>query len=348
MWEQWNGYWSRIHHCFTSIAGWFHAGLAGIQPDPAVPGFRKIIIRPAIVEDLEWVRCSHRCNYGTIVSNWQRNGERLEMEIVIPPNTSATVYLPSTDPRKATESGIALTEVPSLRLMGHEAGHTVVEIGSGRYFFTSTVAFPRKANFVEVLENGNASTLVFYGTSLTAEPWSAWVPMLERELHTRFPGQSAIHNQATGCMASNFGLQNLHEKVLHLNPDVVFIEYAINDAWKGSGISSAEEAKANWEEMIKRILLKNADCEIILMLMNPPVNGMQERVNYEGYCRMVRSLAHERGLRLIDHTPVWREIETDTVLKHRYIPDNIHPNVTASREVTLPVILKGLGVAMET
>ena len=38
MWEQWNGYYSHIHSCFTSIAGWFHNGLAGIQPDPARQG----------------------------------------------------------------------------------------------------------------------------------------------------------------------------------------------------------------------------------------------------------------------------------------------------------------------
>jgi len=135
MWEQWNGYWSRIHSCFTSIAGWFHAGLAGIQPDPAAPGFKKIIIRPAMVGDLEWVRCRHRCNYGTIESNWRRYEDRLELEIVIPPNTSATVYLPATDIRNITESGIALAEVPSIRRVGHEAGHTVIEMGSGRYFF---------------------------------------------------------------------------------------------------------------------------------------------------------------------------------------------------------------------
>jgi alpha-L-rhamnosidase len=342
MWEQWNGYWSRIHSCFTSIAGWFHAGLAGIQPDPAAPGFKKIIIRPAVVGDLEWVRCRHRCNYGTIESNWCRSKDRLEMGIVIPPNITATIYLPTNDLGKVTESGIAMTEIPSIRVLGYAAGRAVVETGSGRYFFSMPHDLIPKANFVRVLENGGSSTLVFYGTSLTAEPWSAWVPMLEGELKKRFPGQAAIHNQATGCMASNYGIENLNDKVLKLNPDVVFIEYAINDAWKGSGISSVDEAKANWEEMINRILQYNRDCEVILMIMNPPVNGMQERVNYEGYCRMVQSLARERGLLLIDHTPAWQDIENNTALKNRYIPDNIHPNAIASREVTLPVILKGL------
>ena len=49
MWEQWNGYYSRIHSCFTSIGGWFNQGIAGIQPDPAAPGFKRVVIKPAIV-----------------------------------------------------------------------------------------------------------------------------------------------------------------------------------------------------------------------------------------------------------------------------------------------------------
>jgi alpha-L-rhamnosidase len=48
-WEQWNGHWSQIHSCFTSLDGWFYQGLAGIRPDPSAPGFKKIIIKPAIL-----------------------------------------------------------------------------------------------------------------------------------------------------------------------------------------------------------------------------------------------------------------------------------------------------------
>ena len=73
-WEQWNGYWSQIHSCFTSIGGWLFQGLAGIQPDPAAPGFKKIIIRPAIVGNLTWVKSSYRSVHGTIVSNWKNEG----------------------------------------------------------------------------------------------------------------------------------------------------------------------------------------------------------------------------------------------------------------------------------
>jgi alpha-L-rhamnosidase len=94
-WEQWNGYYSHIHSCFTSLDGWFYQGLAGIRPDPAAPGFQKIIIKPAIVGDLTWVKAHHDSPYGRIVSNWKREGRQLIMDITIPANSTATVFVPN-------------------------------------------------------------------------------------------------------------------------------------------------------------------------------------------------------------------------------------------------------------
>ena len=99
MWEQWNGYWSQIHSCFTSIAGWFHNGLAGIQPDPAAPGFKHFIIRPAVVGDLTWVKSSYRSIHGMIVSNWRREKDVFTLDVTIPANTTATVYVPDEERR---------------------------------------------------------------------------------------------------------------------------------------------------------------------------------------------------------------------------------------------------------
>ncbi|NMC48291.1 MAG: family 78 glycoside hydrolase catalytic domain, partial [Desulfovibrio sp.] len=58
-WEQWNGYWSQMHSCFTSPDNWLYQGLAGIQADPAAPGFKNVIIKPAIVGDVTWVKAHY-------------------------------------------------------------------------------------------------------------------------------------------------------------------------------------------------------------------------------------------------------------------------------------------------
>ena len=95
-----------------NLDAWFYQTLGGIRP--AAPGFKKIIIKPAIVGDLAWVKCSHESLYGRIVSNWQRSGNKLTLEVTIPANTTAIVHVP-----------------------GKDGG--VHEVGPGRHQFKSTL-----------------------------------------------------------------------------------------------------------------------------------------------------------------------------------------------------------------
>jgi alpha-L-rhamnosidase len=138
-WEQWNGYYSQIHSCFTSPGGWLYQGLAGIRADETAPGFKKIIIMPEIVGDLKWVEAHYDSIHGRIVSNWRREGNKLNMDLTIPANTTATVRIPALDAASVTESGkpANLAEgVQCLRMDNHAA---VYAIGSGTYRLQSTL-----------------------------------------------------------------------------------------------------------------------------------------------------------------------------------------------------------------
>ena len=122
VWEAWEGCSSQIHSCFTSIAGWFHTGLAGIQPDPTAPGFKRFIIRPAVVGDLTWVKASFRSIHGPIVSNWKRENGRFALEVTIPPNSTATIHVPTTDPHTVTESAAWPTKLRVCSRWGSKTG----------------------------------------------------------------------------------------------------------------------------------------------------------------------------------------------------------------------------------
>jgi alpha-L-rhamnosidase len=98
LWEQWNGHWSQIHSCFTSADNWLYQGLAGIRPDPAKPGFKNVIIQPAIVGDITWVKAHHDGPYGRIECRWKREGTQVLLDVVIPPNSSATINVPGQVP----------------------------------------------------------------------------------------------------------------------------------------------------------------------------------------------------------------------------------------------------------
>jgi len=133
VWEQWNGYWSQIHSCFPSANNWLYQGLAGIQADPAAPGFKNIVIRPDIVGDVKWVKAHHDSPYGRIVSNWKLEDGSLTMDVTIPPNSTGTIYVPVEKAGGITVNGESLKaakHVTSVRMGGQR---TVLDVESGKY-----------------------------------------------------------------------------------------------------------------------------------------------------------------------------------------------------------------------
>ncbi len=140
LWENWEGKkGSRNHIFYGDISAWFYKALAGINPDPAGPGFKKIIIRPRPVGDLTWVKAEHKSMYGTIASSWRIVDGDFLLDIAIPANTTATVYVPADGAKSVTESGRGAAKSLGLRFLRTEDRKTVFEVGSGHYRFKSTL-----------------------------------------------------------------------------------------------------------------------------------------------------------------------------------------------------------------
>jgi hypothetical protein len=133
--ETWNGGLVQMPSLGGSIGQWFYKVAGGIRPDSAAPGFKKIIIRPALVGDLAWVKCEYESNYGRVVSNWKREGGTVSMEVTIPPNTTATVYVPAQDATDVTESGRPIAEAQGVRFDRIENKAAVFAVESGVYRF---------------------------------------------------------------------------------------------------------------------------------------------------------------------------------------------------------------------
>jgi alpha-L-rhamnosidase len=119
-----------------NLDAWFYQTLAGIRPDTSAPGFKSIVIQP-YTETLEWVNCHHDSPYGRIVSNWKREGKKLTMEVTIPANTTATVYVPAKDAAGVTESGKPAAEAKGVKFLRMENDRAVFEVASGSYEFQS-------------------------------------------------------------------------------------------------------------------------------------------------------------------------------------------------------------------
>ena len=57
-------------------------------------GFRKIIIKPQPAGDLTWAKGSYTSASGIISSAWKIENDTFKLEVNIPPNATATVYIP--------------------------------------------------------------------------------------------------------------------------------------------------------------------------------------------------------------------------------------------------------------
>ena len=128
---------SQNHFMLGQIMEWFYAGLAGIAPDPAAPGFKKILLRPQPVGDVTWVKCAYDSVRGSISSDWKREGVAFQWTVTIPASTTATVFVPASRPESVTESGLEAAKSPHVRFIRREDGRAVYEIDSGTYQFAS-------------------------------------------------------------------------------------------------------------------------------------------------------------------------------------------------------------------
>lgn len=127
------------HDMLGQIEEWFYHDLAGIQIDLSRSGSDRLKIKPAVIGDLTWVKSHHDSVFGRIESNWTRTGNTLTMDVSIPANTTALVYVPTSDPANVREGENPVAEAEGVKQLRQEAGAVVLEVGSGDYRFVAQV-----------------------------------------------------------------------------------------------------------------------------------------------------------------------------------------------------------------
>jgi alpha-L-rhamnosidase len=133
--EDWKGGLVQMPPLGGGLGYWFYHSLAGIQPDSSAPGFKKVIIRPDFINDLTSVRGEYTSIYGTIHSEWTRVKNTILLTVEIPPNTTAKVYLPTSNINNIEESGKPIVNSKDISLIRIEKEKTIIQIGSGKYSF---------------------------------------------------------------------------------------------------------------------------------------------------------------------------------------------------------------------
>ncbi|MBK7105453.1 MAG: family 78 glycoside hydrolase catalytic domain [Ignavibacteriae bacterium] len=146
IWERWDGIKtdgtfqsegmnSFNHYAYGAIGKWLYSDVAGIDLDENIPGFKNIIVNPHTNENLKFAKAEFNSIYGKIKSSWKNVDNIFKLELEIPANTTADVFLPTDKKENILESGKSLNEILGINSVKVESGKIVLHIGSGKYHF---------------------------------------------------------------------------------------------------------------------------------------------------------------------------------------------------------------------
>ena len=148
IWERWNSYSkdkgfgdvkmnSFNHYSLGSCGEWMFRSMLGIGSDGV--GFKKLIMKPETGEGITWAKGHYDSIMGRIGSDWKLDGDQFSWKITVPPNTTATVYVPAKAVVDVMESGRPASSAVGVTFLRLEADRAVFAVESGEYAFSSRV-----------------------------------------------------------------------------------------------------------------------------------------------------------------------------------------------------------------
>ena len=149
IWERWNGVEpegtlfhpamnSFNHYAYGAIGEFLYATVAGLEIDPHHPGYQRIHVRPQPGGGLTWAQATRQTLYGQVESAWRIVGGRFHLVVLVPPNTSARITLPTHDAAGTLicDGATQIAQTPH---------GLAVEVAAGQYHFdVSYAAIPTR------------------------------------------------------------------------------------------------------------------------------------------------------------------------------------------------------------
>ncbi len=147
IWERWDGEKpdstfenpgmnSFNHYAYGAIGDWMYRKMVGLDTYEDGVGYKHIKIKPHIGGGFTYASASLDTYYGKVSNSWKIENHKILMDVAIPPNTNATIYLPSGDVEKIREGGKSLTAVKEITIGETKDGYVEISTGSGDYHFS--------------------------------------------------------------------------------------------------------------------------------------------------------------------------------------------------------------------
>lgn len=157
IWERWDskrpdgsfdesGMNSFNHYSFGAIGQWMMEYLAGIQA--AKPGYEEILLKPQFIQGITEVQASRKTPYGDLSCAWRCKNGIITVDVTIPANATAMLWLPEQEEMISLGSGSYHYEYP-----------TETRLEPLRYTMDSTIAqLTENPMFVKMIEQAMPGT----------------------------------------------------------------------------------------------------------------------------------------------------------------------------------------------
>ena len=99
------------------------------------PGFQNILVRPRLGGKLNWAVVRYESIRGMIATDWKTKDGKLFLNVTIPANTTAKVYVPAVSADGVLESGKPAAKAEGVGFLRLEDGAAIYEVASGSYRF---------------------------------------------------------------------------------------------------------------------------------------------------------------------------------------------------------------------
>lgn len=145
IWERWDGIKpdgsfeavsmnSFNHYAYGAIGDWMYRVIAGVDTKEDAPGYKQIVIKPHVGGNFTFANVDYETLYGKVSSHWKIDSTEFHLDVQIPANTTATVYIPAKDSKSLMDGGKPVAN--DIKVDGMEDGYIKLEVGSGSYNFS--------------------------------------------------------------------------------------------------------------------------------------------------------------------------------------------------------------------
>lgn len=186
-----------------------------------------------------------------------------------------------------------------------------------RYSLQNTVKRIKENKELNVVFFGGSVT---WGTAASDESKTSWRALTVKWLKEEYP-DCVINgvNAAIGGTGTGYGFLRFDRDVTPHNPDLIFIEFSVNDCYQGY---SVDESLIYYESIIRKVYALNPTTDIVMIFITD-----MDKATYSKIFNAHRRLAEYYNIPVVEFgKKLHNYIEKTGEPINNYLSDWVHPN----------------------